>query len=173
LPFWVLGGTFLRGWALAEQGQVAEGIAQIRQALSACQAMGTAVVRSYLLALLTEAYRNGGQITEGLAVVAEALATVEETGERFYAAELYRLKGELLLQSGVQGPEAGSVTRQAAEAETWFRQALDTARHQQAKSLELRAATSLSRLWQQQGKRTEGFETADLQEARALLDALA
>src|SRR5438067_9252565 len=91
LPFWLTGGTFLRGWALAVQGQVAEGVAQIRQGWSAYQALGAGIVRSYLLTLLAEAYRNGGQITEGLAVVAEALATVEETGERFYAAELYRL----------------------------------------------------------------------------------
>jgi adenylate cyclase len=187
LPFWLTGGRFMRGWVLAEQGQVAAGIAQIRQALSAYQAMGSAIVRSYLLALLAEAYRNGGQITEGLAAVAEALASVEETGERFYAAELYRLQGELLLQSGGQGPESGSFTLHAAEAEACLRQALDTARHQHAKSLELRAATSLSRLWQQQGKRTEarqllgemydwfteGFDTTDLQEAKALLDALA
>jgi adenylate cyclase len=187
LPFWLLGGMILRGWALAEQGQVAEGIAQIRQGLSAYQAMGSAVARSYFLALLAGAYRNGGQLREGLVTVAEALATVEDTGERFYEAELYRLKGELLLQSGGQYPESGSFTLHAAEAETCFRQALDTARHQHTKSLELRAATSLSRLWQQQGKRTEtrqllgeiygwfteGFDTADLQEAKALLDALA
>ena len=144
LPFWLTGGTFLRGWALAAQGQVAEGVAQIRQGWSAYQALGAGIVRSYLLTLLAEAYRNGGQITEGLAAVAEALVTVKETGERFYAAELYRLQGELLLQSGAQGPKSGNVTRQAAEAETCLRQALDMARHQQAKSLELRAATSLS-----------------------------
>ena len=187
LPFWLTGGRFLRGWVLAEQGQVAEGIAQLRQGLTAYQAMGSAIVRSYLLALLAEAYRKGGQIPEGLAVVAEALATVEHTGERFYEAELYRLKGELLLQFGVQGSESRNVTLPAAEAETCLRQALDTARHQHAKSLELRAATSLSHLWQQQGKRsearqllgeiygwfTEGLDTADLQEAKALLNALA
>ena len=124
---------------------------------------------------------------EGLAALSGAFALVETKGEQWWEAELYRLKGELLLQSGAQGPESGSVTRPVAEAETCLRQALDMARHQQAKSLELRAATSLSRLWQQQGKRaaarellapiyswfTEGFDTADLQEAKTLLEALA
>ena len=108
----------------------------------------------------------------------EALAAVHKTGERFYEAELYRLQGELLLAQSA---------RQTAEAEACFHQALDVARHQQAKSLELRAAMSLTRLWQRQGKRdaarqlltevygwfTEGFDTADLQEAQALLAALA
>jgi predicted ATPase len=129
----------------------------------------------------------------GLYVLAEALACAHTTGERCWEAELYRLKGELLLQAGVQGlesrgltPDAGLQTRDA-EAEACFHQALDIARRQQAKSLELRAATSLSRLWQQQGKRaesyellapiygwfTEGFDTADLQEAKELLETLA
>ena len=113
-----------------------------------------------------------------LALLAEALAHVDTTGERFYAAEVYRLKGELLLRQA---------TPDEAQAETCWHQALDIARHQQAKSWELRAALSRSRLWQQQGKRdeardllapiygwfTEGFDTADLQEAKALLEALA
>jgi predicted ATPase len=111
-------------------------------------------------------------------VLAEALAVVDNTGERHWAAELYRLKGKLLLALSAE---------KHTEAATCFHQALDIARQQQAKSLELRAATSLSRLWQQQGKRgearellapiygwfTEGFDTADLREARALLEALA
>ena len=127
--------------------------------------------------LLAEAYGEVGQTEAGLTVLAEALAVVDNTGERYWEAELYRLKGELLLRRA-------SPTE---EVEAWFQQALDVARHQQAKSLELRAAMSLSRLWQQQGKRaearellapiygwfTEGFDTADLQEAKALLEALA
>jgi len=144
------------------------------------------------LGLLAEAYGCVGQTEAGLTVLADALAGVARTGERLWEAELYRLKGELLLQPGDQGLESGVLTADAglqtrdAEAEACFRQALDIARRQQAKSLELRAAMSLSRLWQHQGKRaaayellapvygwfTEGFDTADLQEAKALLDEL-
>jgi predicted ATPase len=177
-PYWLAEGTIRRGWALAEQKQVEEGITQIRQGLASYQATGAEVLRSYYLALLTEACEKGGQSEEGLSVLAEALALVHKTGERFYEAELYRLKGELLL---------ARPTHQTAEVEACFQQALDIARRQQAKSLELRAAMSLARLWQQQGKRiearellapvygwfTEGFDTADLQEAQALLDTLA
>jgi predicted ATPase len=126
-------------------------------------------------------------------VLDEALTAAPNTGERYDEAELYRLTGELLLRSNVQGPTS-DIERmargrhpQASEAEVLFQQALDVARRQQAKSWELRAAMSLSRLWQQQGKRaearqmlaevygwfTEGFDTPDLQEAKALLDALA
>jgi predicted ATPase len=132
----------------------------------------------YSLALLAEAHGTMGQPEAGLTVLTEALALVDTTGERWYAPELHRLKGELLLQQSSDNQ---------AEAETCFQQAISTARSQQAKSLELRAATSLARLWQQQGKRqeahdllapvynwfTEGFDTADLQDAKALLDELA
>jgi predicted ATPase len=124
-----------------------------------------------------EAQRQAGQSTSGLTVLAEALTLVDKTGERWYEAELYRLQGELLLQRTVSD---------ASQATTYFQHALSIARFQQAKSLELRAAMSLSRLWQQQGERqnahdllapvyewfTEGFDTADLQEAKALLDEL-
>ncbi len=170
-------GTILRGWALAEQGQGEEGRAQMHQGLAAYQATGSEVFRPSYLACLAEAYGKAGQAEEGLTMLAEALTVVHKTGERFYEAELYRLKGELLL--------ARSAAHQM-EAETCFRQALDVERRQQAKSWELRAALSLSRLWQQQGKRakaqdllapiygwfTEGFDTADLQEARVLLEDL-
>src|SRR5262249_7727704 len=130
--------------------------------------------------LLAEGYRKAGQTGDGLAVVTEALEVIHKTGERFYEAELYRLKGQLTLQqSGVPSPQS--------EAETCFHKAIEIARHQQAKSLELRAVMSLSRLWQQQGKQdearqllaeiyhwfTEGFDTKDLQEAKALLEDLA
>jgi predicted ATPase len=171
-------GMIFRGWALAEQGQSAEGIAQIRQGIAAWRVTGAELAVPYYLALLAEAYGQAGQAEAGLRVLAEALTVVRKTGDRHHEAEIYRLKGELLLQRATGNND---------EAETCLHQALDIARHQQAKSLELRAATSLSRLWQHQGKRTEahdllaplygwfteGFDTTDLQEAKALLDALA
>ena len=170
-------GTIMRGWALAEQGQGEEGIVQIRQGLAGWRAAGSEVGRANYLSLLAEAYGKVGQTAEGLHVLAEALAYAHTTGERCWEAELYRLKGELLLSLHPSSPAA---------PEECFYQALDIARRQQAKSLELRAAMSLSRLWQQQGKRdearkllepvygwfTEGFNTASLQEANALLEAL-
>src|SRR5262249_13301415 len=123
-PFWLAQGTLLRGWALAKQGQVEESIAQMQQGLAAYRATRSEVRLSYLLALLAEAYRQGGQAEEGLAVLAEALATVNKTGERFYEAELYRLKGELTLaQSSVQSLES-----RGKEAEECFRKAIEIAR---------------------------------------------
>jgi predicted ATPase len=159
----------MRGWALAMQGQGVEGIAQIHQGLAAFRAAGAELGRPRDLALLAEACGEAG-----LTVLVEALAVVDNTGERDWEAELYRLKGKLLL---------ARLAEQDTEAATCFHQALDMARHQQAKSLELRAAMSLSRLWQQQGKGVEarellapidgwfpeGLDTADLQEAKALL----
>jgi len=175
---WLAQGIVLRGWALAEQGQAAEGVAQIRQGLTAWRATGAEVGRQWRLLLLAEAQGNMGQTAEGLAMLAEALAVVEGTGDRRDEAEIHRLTGELLLRQAIPSEP---------QAETCFRQALHVARCQQAKSLELRAATSLARLWQQQGKRDEarqvlgevygwfmeGFDTADLKDAKALLDALA
>jgi predicted ATPase len=171
-------GTMLRGWALATQGQGEAGTAQLHQGLAAYRAAWAEFQRTYWLTLLADAYRHTEQGTAGLVVLTETLVLVDTTAERFYEAEIYRLQGELLLTQVV------SETQQAASC---FRQALDIARHQQAKSLELRAATSLARLWQRQGKRdaarqvlaevygwfTEGFDTADLQEAKALLEELA
>jgi predicted ATPase len=142
--------------------------------------------RPHFLTLLAEASDLLGQPEGGLATLDEALTMMEQTGERYYEAELHRQRGELLLlRTAKSHPEQDS--REQHEAETCFQHALDVARRQQAKSLELRAAMSLARLWQRQGKRvearalleeiygwfTEGFDTADLQEARALLDALA
>jgi predicted ATPase len=169
--------TMLRGWALADQGRVAEGIAQIRQGLPAWQATGTAIGQPYFLALLAEACVQGGHVEEGLALLTEALAIVDRTGEGLYEAEVYRLRGVSLLRQ--DNPDATLV-------EACFQQALDVSRRQQAKSWELRAAMSLARLWQRQGKRTaarellapiygwftEGFDTVDLQEAKTLLAAL-
>jgi predicted ATPase len=147
----------------------------MRQGLAVWQATGARVFRPYGLALLAEAYVHVGQIEEGLTLLGEALAVAQDTGERRWEAELYRLKGEVLLACAAEHD---------TEAETCFRQAFDRARRQEARSLELRAAMSLSRLWRQQGQRakahdllagayawfTEGFDTADLREARALLD---
>jgi predicted ATPase len=170
----------LRGWALAACGHVEEGIAQIRQGLAVAQSIGATRDQTYNLALLAEASAQAGQTTEGLEVLLEAQAILAESGVRWWEAELYRLRGELLLNA-----ERG-VQNAAFTAEECFHQAIDIARRQQAKSLELRAAMSLIRLWQQQGKQvearklllplygwfTEGFDTADLQEAKTLLEAL-
>jgi predicted ATPase len=180
-------GTLLRGWAVAVQGQMPEGLQQIHQGQHAYHATGAEYERPYLLALQAEIDGNGGHLSEALQTLAEALTVVEHTGERRWEAELHRLQGEFLLaRQGTRQPSAGTWP-QGEEAEACFHQALTIARGQQAKSFELRAAMSLSRLWQQQGKRaaarhllaevyawfTEGFDTADLQEARALLQALA
>jgi len=168
-----------KGWALAKQGMVAEGIGQLQQGLSTIRDIRTGLALSLYLAQLAEAYKQGGQVEAGLHALAEALAHLNNTGECFYEAELYRVKGECLMaQTGKRCKER--------EAEECFRQALDVARHQQAKSLELRATISLGYLWQHQGRRaearhmlgeiygwfSEGFETPDLQEAKALLAAL-
>ena len=170
-------GPIMRGWALAMQGQGAEGLTQLRQGLDAYRATGAEFQRPHFLSMLAEVHRSLGQPAAGLTALSEALTLVEKTSERYYEAELYRLKGELLLLQAA--PEV-------SHAETCFQQALDIARRQQAKALELRAAMSLGRLWQQQGKRqeaqallagvydwfTEGFDTADLQEAKVLLQAV-
>jgi class 3 adenylate cyclase/predicted ATPase len=172
-----------RDWAVAEQGQSQGGIASIQQNLTVLNTTGARIWRPYFLALLAEAYGKTAHAEEGLLVLAEALATVDKTQERWYEAELYRLRGELILkQSQVQS----SRSRVEAEVEICFQQAIVITRRQSAKSLELRAVMSLSRLWQQQGKRqeahallaeihgwfTEGFKTKDLQEAKALLESL-
>jgi predicted ATPase/class 3 adenylate cyclase len=174
------GATILRGWALAAQGQGVEGVAQMREGLAARRAARIEATETYFLALLAEGYGRSEQPEEGLTVLAEALAAVDKGGMRFYEAELYRLKGDLLRTQAGKGHEVH-------EAEVCFRQAIDIARCHQAKWLELRAALSLSRLWQHQGKRnaarqllaeiygwfTEGFETPDLREAKVLLTELA
>jgi predicted ATPase len=170
----------MRGWALAGQGARASGIVQLRQGLSAWKAAGSETYRTYFLALLAEALGKEGQVEEGLGLLAEALAQMHGTGEGFHGAELHRLQGEFLLRR-----EAGEVT--CREAEACFHRAVTIARRQQAKSLELRAAMSLSRLYQRQGRQAEarpilaecydwfieGFDTPDLQEAQALLEQLA
>jgi predicted ATPase len=177
LPFRVAMGTILRGWALAALGEREEGVARLRQGLEGWRATGAAISWSYYLGSLADAYARGAHAGEGLAVLFEALTCVDTTGERYAEAELHRLKGKLLLKQTV--PDA-------QQAEVCLQQALAITRRQQAKSWELRAAMSLSRLWQQEGKRhdarellapiyswfTEGFDTADLQDAKALLETL-
>jgi len=175
--FWLAWGTILRGWASTEQGQVEEGIAQMPQGLTASRATGGVNVTTLALASLAEAHGKAGHTEEGLSVLAETLAVVDQTEERFWEAEIHRLKGELLRSQAIPDEQ---------QAETCFHQALNIARHQQAKSLELRVAVSLSRLLQRQGKPdearqmlaeiygwfTEGFDTADLKEAKGLLEEL-
>jgi predicted ATPase len=190
-------GLIYRGWALADCGEVNEGITQIRAGLEALEETGAILARPYYLALLSEAYGKAEQIEVALQVLKQALTLAHMNDERFYEAELYRLKGELALQQGARGwrlepsppsSQASSLkplVSQAAEqeAEGYFLKAIEVARRQQAKSLELRAALSLSRLWQQQDRKeeahkllvkiygwfTEGFDTRDLQEAKILL----
>jgi predicted ATPase len=200
-PFWSVLGTIVRGWALAEQEQAEEGIGQMRQGMAAYWATGAEMFRPWFLTLLAQAYGKVGQAEEGLSVLAEALAQVDKTGERYWEAELYRLKGELTLQQfkvqgstfKVENSPMSEVSKSQIldpqsqkEAEACFLKAIEISQMQQAKSLELRAATSLASLWQQQGKRdeahkllsevykwfTEGFDTKDLQEAKGLLEAL-
>jgi predicted ATPase len=188
--------TCFQGWVLTEQGRE-EGIAQIRQGLAAWRAAGAEIGRTQYLALLAEAYGKAGQVAKGLTVLAEALTILDASGERRWEAELYRLYGALLLYIGA--PEMGSTGDKkifpdapmlrflVSSPEEAFQKAIEIARERQAKSLELRAAMSLARLWQRQGKRaeayqllaevygwfTEGFDTADLQEAKTLLEELA
>ncbi len=176
-PLWKGFGTCWHDWALAVQGQGEAGLAQLRQGFAAVLATGQTLARPLCLVLLAEAAGHVGQIAEGLRFLAEALMALEASGRGDLLGEVYRLQGEFLLRQAI--PDT-------AQAEACFQQALSIARRRQAKSWELRAAMSLSRLWQRQGKReearqlladvyswfTEGFDTADLQEARALLAEL-
>jgi predicted ATPase len=175
--YYLAWGTIMQGWALSVQGQGEEGVTQMRYGLAAIRATGAEIRQPYYLALLAEAYDGMGQPEEGLRTLAEALRVTDKTGERWCTAELYRLTGALQLRQAA---------RDERQAEDCFRQAIENSRRQQAKSFELRATMGLSRMWQQQGKRkdarqllgpmygwfTEGFDTADLQEAKALLDEL-
>ena len=196
-------GIVLRGWVLAGRQQGMAGIAQIHEGLAAWRATGAELLRPYVHGWLAEAYRKVGQTHEGLIVLDEVLATVQETGERWWEAEIHRLKGELLLILAAQKEDSRTTPTETAivaeqdiggagrsslllEAEACLLEARKIARRQQAKSLELRAALSLSALWQRQGQDdaarglldktygwfTEGFDTADLQAAKALLNEL-
>jgi adenylate cyclase len=208
LALFLAQGAFYRSWTLAEQGQEEE-IVQMRQNLAARRATGMEMGQPCLLALVAESYGKAGKAGEGLNVLAEAFAVMGKTGEREHEVEMYRLKGILTLQSKTSqrqvenksktcggqvedDPQAANPQSLApnphaeAEAEACFLRAIEIARQQQAKSPELRAVMSLSRLWRQQGKKaearqmlaeiygwfTEGFDTADLKEAKALLTEL-
>ncbi|MBI3244942.1 MAG: AAA family ATPase [Deltaproteobacteria bacterium] len=185
-PFWIARAETFRGWALAQQGQGVEGIAQIRRGMDAYRAQGVELYRPQSLALIAEAYGQVGQGEEGLKVLAEALEVIHKTEVRLFEAEVHRLKGELTLQQEGCRLQAAGYREKTEEAEECFRKAIAVAQKQQAKSLELRAVMSLARLWQQQGKQaearnmlveiygwfTEGFDTKDLQEAKALLEEL-
>ncbi len=203
-PHWLGWGRVWLGQALLEQGQPEAAMTSMREGMAALQRSGAELSMSYILTHLAEAHGALGQGSEGLALAAQAQALVERTGERWYEPEIHRITGELLLGGGEppqraernakktpRAPAARGTSSGRGEeadrhraAETHFRHALAVAARQQAKSLELRAALSLSRLWQQQGKRqqarellgevygwfSEGFDTADLRAARALLD---
>lgn len=202
-PFWLTPGRRFRGWALTEQGWEEEGLTQMRQgqATRPGTSVKPRVGRSHSLALLAEMRGKVGQPAEGLNVLVEAFAAVNKTGERYYEAELYRLKGELTLQAKVESekwkegsraakipnPQLRSPSPQVeAEAEVCFLKAIQIAKKQQAKMWELRATVSLARLWQRQGKKneartmlaeiydwfTEGFDTVDVKEAKGLLEEL-
>jgi serine/threonine protein kinase/predicted ATPase len=176
LAMWLAWATVLKGWTLAAQNNPTEGIAQIRQGLVSARRIKAELYHPYFLCLLAEAQSKGGQIEEGLAALDEAQRFIEKNEERYWEAEVFRLRGELLLRC--EGREI--------EAEACFQNAQKITQQQKAKSLELRAVTSLVRLWQRQGQTaearqmltevygwfTEGFDTADLQEAKALLDEL-
>jgi len=176
-PMWLARGSILRGWVMTEQKQIAEGIAQMAQSLAAFQPQGIELFRPSFLTLLAGAYGKAGQIEEGLNTLAKAMD---------YEAELYRIKGELLLGQESKNQKAKGKKEAVSEAEMCFSKAIEVARRQSAKSLELRAVMGLSRLWQKQGKKeearqmlaeiydwfTEGFDTADLKEAKALLEEL-
>jgi predicted ATPase len=204
--YYLAWGTTMQGWAQVAPGQAEAGLAQIRRGLAALRATGAALRLPYYLALLAEARRQAGRAAEGLTLLAEALTQANKAGESWTEAELHRLKGERLLHAACgrsQSPspplcgrsessrfpaptQSRRVRHAELTAEECFQQVLAVARHQQAKSWELRAAMSLRRLWQQHGKRaaarallapiygwfTKGFDTADLQEAKALLEEL-
>jgi class 3 adenylate cyclase/predicted ATPase/ABC-type transport system involved in cytochrome c biogenesis ATPase subunit len=178
-PFWQAEAGIMVGWATAAQGRSREGIVQLRNGVTDFLATGARMDKPRWLALLAEAYGINNQPDEGLEAVKEALRVVDETNECFFQARLYQLNGDLLLRKGLPDAEVA--------AETQFREALALARRQEAKSWELRAATSLARLWRAQSRRreaydllapiygwfTEGFYTVDLKDAKVLLDELA
>ena len=167
----------MRGWALAMQDKSEEGVLELQRGIAAWRATGAGATLPFYCTMQAEAFDLLGKTKDGLQRLDEAQTLMEQTEERWWEAEIYRLRGALLLRHSM-APQT--------EAETWFRRALDVARRQQAKSLELRAATSLARLWRDQGKHaeardllapvygwfTEGFDTSDLKDARTLLEQL-
>jgi predicted ATPase len=204
---WKSMGKILQGWSIANQARTREGIALIQQGIAMWQEIGAAISLPYYLSLLAEAYGRDGNPQKGIEVLDKALSVLPRTGDRWWEAELYRLKGDLVLQvqrsrSEVQGQEKDQKAKGKRQKHTFlipsrltisvhvelesascFQQAREVARKQRAKSLELRAAISLARLWKQQQKEieaqrlvaevydrfTEGFETSDLQQAKTLM----
>jgi predicted ATPase len=200
-PTWKSASTIYRGWALACQEAVQEGLVSLREGIEAWQTAGAEIARPQFLVLLAETYALGGQIEDGLAAIQEGVTLASATGDQWAEAELWRLKGDLLLRGRTlsqrtkgKGKETGVEIPQSEfptllfmeEAESCFLQALDLARRQQAKSMELRIAIDLSRLWHQQGRSAdayqllagilswfrEGFGTRDLVAAKKLLEEL-
>lgn len=180
-PLYLARGTILQGWARTEQGNIDEGIAQLINGIATYQEAGAELGCSYFLALLAAARGRAGHPQVGLDAVADALAMTNRTGEHFYEAELYRIKGALVLQCP-GGTKPNSLEQQ--EAQACFQKAISIARQQGAKSFELRATVSLAQLWETQGNEaarqmladiysffTEGFDSVDLLQAKALLDA--
>jgi predicted ATPase len=173
-PHFLAAASMIRGWALTQSGEAETGLAQLRQGLPAWRATGARLYEPYFLGLQAEAHGRCGAVEEGLDLVAKALHRVEETGERWFEAELHRITGELILRLPKADPAA---------AEARFGHAAATARQQGAKLWELRAATRLARYWREQRRRgeahdlltrlysqfTEGFGTPDLQAANAIL----
>jgi len=171
--------TVTRGWTLIEEGLENEAIEAIRQGLAAYRATGTELLRPHFLALLAEALKKANRIAEGLEVLEEALEQAHRNGDQYYLPEVYRLKGELLQMSSIGKHDA-------AGAERCLNQAIDMARKQKGKSLELRAAMSLARLYRSRKQKararelletvyagfTEGFGTKDLREAKVMLGEL-
>jgi predicted ATPase len=175
--FWTAAMRFMQGWSLCQQGRGTEGLAAMHSGFAGAVATGARMMRPMFCALLAEAYGQVGRLDQAWRMLSDALGAVEESGQRHYEAEAYRFKGELHLREARPDVE---------QAEACFQRALDIARRQQAKSWELRAAMSLARLWRDQDKRaeardllapvygwfTEGFETRDLKDAKALLEEL-
>jgi class 3 adenylate cyclase/predicted ATPase len=177
-PFWAARGWILQGWAGAQRGEAATGIARIRDGMAAAEATGSRLYAPLFRALLAEALALARKIEEGLTTLDDALATATVSGARGWGAEIHRLRGEFTARLPYPDP---------AKAEDSFRTALAIAREQGTRGYELRAAARLARLWREQGRRgdardllaplyasfTEGFDTADLKDAKALLDQLA
>jgi predicted ATPase len=174
---------WVAGWVIAHQGRQAEGIARMREGISAWQATGAVIWQPRFFVTLAEVYLSAGQAREATAVLAETETLIEKTKERLWQAEVYRLMGEA---TRLRDRDEGRTIAESVDAEEYFRRAIECARQQQGKMYELQAIMSLGRLWRDQGKRaeahdllagiygwfTEGFDTALLQEAKALIDDL-
>lgn len=194
--FWLATGIAMRGWALVAQGRVDEGISQLRRGITAHAATGAKISWTYFLGLLAQAHAEAGQVDAGLAILEEGISSVEREGERFWEAELHRLQGELMYIKGGGGliihPQEGceliahssQKMPHSQSVESYFNRAIEIAHSQGAKSLELRATTSIARLWDHQGniklaqhllakvysEFSEGFDTVDVAQAKFLLD---